>query len=231
MKKILTILLLFIGLNTYSQCACVWLDINGVIQCHLYSSCSNPNLAHCANRVTSGTMCPCTVYPTMNWNCGGCLSNGACWYNGTACDAANVCSYIALPVELIEFKVEKNEESNLITWETVSENNSSHFVIKHTLDGENFEVLLLLPAMQNSTTITKYEIRHFDYPQKINYYLLEQVDLNGDVKQYGLISVDNRPNSERAIKTINVLGQEVGPEYKGLVIRIFSDLTSEMILQ
>lgn len=233
---ILSLFLSIVSFFSYSQtsCACVWVDASGNLNCS-FGNCGGANWNNCYNQVSTPNLWQtgaCPNPPTTNcnpymWNTG---LNGSCWYQGAGCSGQAVCSYIiSLPIELIEFKAIFENGVNVLTWKTASENNSSHFNLLHTLDGETYQLVAVLPSSMNSTSIINYEARHLDYPHKINYYLLEQVDLNGDVKQYGPISVDNRPNEERAVRTINVLGQDVNSEYKGVVIRVFADGTSEMI--
>ena len=222
MKK-LTLLtaLLLITIKIHAQCACVWLDAAGVKRCQLYN-CSNPNLASCANKVTSGTLCPCQLWPGMNWNCGGCLSNGACWYNGNACNADQVCTYISLPVELIKFNVSNIEDENIITWSTATEYNSAYFALLYSSDGETFTDMVHLSGQGNSTELSEYDVRHVDYEREINYYKLIQVDIDGQKTEYGPISIDNRDNI-KLVRVINALGQEVDENAIGILFQIYSD--------
>jgi hypothetical protein len=210
-----------------SQCACVWKDANGNVQCHLYSNCSGPNLSDCAGKVTNGTMCPCEVYPGMNWNCGGCQSNGACWYNGTACDADLVCTYVFLPVELLNFSGYKDEDGNVLEWSTASENNSSHFIVETSSDGISFNLLAEIPASGNSNQIIKYKAIHVDHPGGVNYYRLSQFDIDGKYEVYDPIAIDNTIIYGDLIRIVNVMGQEVSGDYSGIKIFQYSNGSTE----
>ena len=211
---------------SFSQCACVWVDLNGDVQCYLYNNCSGPNLSNCASKVTGGTMCPCEVYPGMNWLCGGCQSNGACWYNGTSCDADMVCGYIALPVELISFSGYWDGYVNIIEWETASEINSSHFILQHSTDGINWNPVATLPGAGNTTQIQRYHTQHYNVEKLTNYYRLDQFDFDGEYKQYDVISIDNRTTEKKIMKIFNMMGQEVDINSKGLKVIIYDDGTS-----
>jgi hypothetical protein len=234
MKKLLFMFMMFLTSYSFTQCACVWKDINGNVQCELYTNCSGGqtgNLTICANKVTNGTMCPCEVFSGMNWNCGGCLSNGACFYNGNACDADMVCTYVFLPVELISFTGKEYSGVNIITWVTASENNSDKFNLQHSVDGYTFTTLISLPASGNSNELLTYTTYHNDPKHVINYYRLKQIDFNGDNKTYEIIAIDNRLKDMKIIKMVNMLGQEVDEYYKGVVILYYDDGTIDKKIQ
>lgn len=46
-------------------------------------------------------------------------------------------------------------------------------------------------------------------------------------KNYNMIYVDNREAKKDLVKTVNLMGQEVGPFYEGMVIDVYSDGTTE----
>lgn len=240
MKYIILFTLLTICNFLFSQgaasCACVWSDAQGNLNCSV-GNCGGANWTSCYNRVSTPnlwTSGQCPDPPTTNcnpytWNTS---LNGSCWYQGAGCSGTVVCQYVtALPVELVKFEASNYDGVNIISWTTASEINSSHFILSHTRDGETFEFSVILPAAFNSTKIINYHVDHSDYPSIINYYILEQVDVNGDVKRYGPISIDNREKEQMVINTVNVLGQIVDKNYEGLVIKMFLDGSSEMHFQ
>jgi hypothetical protein len=44
-----------------------------------------------------------------------------------------------------------------------------------------------------------------------------------------IIPIDNRSNIDKIIKRYNVMGQEVGPNTKGVIINVYEDGTTEKI--
>jgi hypothetical protein len=55
-------------------------------------------------------------------------------------------------------------------------------------------------------------------------YRLKQIDLNGTEKYYNTISIDNtRGEKETPWKITNMIGQEVGGNYRGIVIEYYND--------
>jgi hypothetical protein len=137
-----------------------------------------------------------------------------------------------LPIELTEFTGTKYSEYNVLKWQTASEHNNSHFILERTETG-NFtekDVINIITGAGNSTELLDYSFVDSDAPSVINYYRLTQVDYDGAFKQYGPIAIDNRPH-KFIVKTINLLGQEVTAEYRGIVINIYDDGTSVKTLQ
>lgn len=221
MRKLLFILFL-IPLFAVSQCACVWMDANGDMQCQIYSNCGNPNFQDCRNKVTSSSLwsANCPIPPGSSCNPGmyNTAANGACWYQGAGCNVGEVCAYvISLPVELVSFEGKNVNGVNVISWKTSSEHNSSHFRIEHSTDGKYFSQLIIVPAANNSTEIINYNMYHQDYENVINYYSLYQVDTDGKEKFYSTVAINNLVNSDKILKFTDVLGREISSYYTGIV--------------
>ncbi len=84
-----------------------------------------------------------------------------------------------LPVQLVSFSAFKENESVWLKWSAASEINSSHFIIEHSLNGNNFTQLGSVRATGNSTVQTDYRYEH-QWPAKgANYYRLKIVDRDG----------------------------------------------------
>jgi hypothetical protein len=65
----------------------------------------------------------------------------------------------------------------------------------------------------------------------IHYYKLRQFDFDGQNKVYGPISIDNTKKSKEIVKLINILGQEVNQDTKGLIFEVYEDGTMEKIIR
>lgn len=63
-----------------------------------------------------------------------------------------------------------------MNWNTVSETNNHHFIIKHSTDGINFSELAQVKALNKASD---YEYRHSNPNSGNNFYKLVQVDING----------------------------------------------------
>jgi hypothetical protein len=93
-----------------------------------------------------------------------------------------------LPVVLVSFSGNcENGQVNL-SWQTASEFNSSHFDIEKSRDGENWQVIETIPSAGNSNELLNYTA--YDQGTNVlNYYRLNQVDIDGANKVYDPIAV------------------------------------------
>ncbi|MBP7409309.1 MAG: T9SS type A sorting domain-containing protein [Flavobacteriales bacterium] len=84
-----------------------------------------------------------------------------------------------LPIELIDFQAFPVGDKVELQWSTASETNSDRFVVERSKDGAVFEPIGMVTAAGNSAQMNQYA--HLDrspYPG-LNYYRLQQVDLDG----------------------------------------------------
>ncbi len=93
-----------------------------------------------------------------------------------------------LGVELTKFNAVclESEKQIVVSWETASEINSSHFEIEQSSNGIDWYNLGQVTAAGNSASIKKYEFIQND-PRNINtsYFRLIQYDTDGQHKTYG----------------------------------------------
>ena len=129
---------------------------------------------------------------------------------------------VQLPIELKTFSGNNTHNKNTLTWVTLSETNNSHFILERSTDGKQWENIYQKQGMGNTTNTTEYTFYDRNFENEINYYRLTQVDFDGKSETFEIISIDNR-NDKEPIKTLNMLGQEVGKDYNGIVIHIYED--------
>ena len=93
-----------------------------------------------------------------------------------------------LPVELVSFNGACEDGVVNLSWQTASEFNSSHFDIEKSRDGESWQVIETIPSAGNSNELLNYTA--YDQVTNIlNYYRLNQVDIDGTNKRYNPIAV------------------------------------------
>ncbi len=136
---------------------------------------------------------------------------------------------ISLPVELIEFEGYPYQQYNVIKWATASEHNSSYFDLEMSLDGVFWETISIKEAAYNSNTEIKYSFIDYNL-NELTYYRLNQYDIDGQFKIYGPISVSKQIKDKKIVKYINLLGQEVDQQTKGLLLEIYDDGTIRKII-
>ena len=136
-------------------------------------------------------------------------------------------SFVVLPISLIMFDAKKQGQNNVVVWSTITEENCDYYTIEKTLDGTSYEIVGKMKGGGNSLSLLEYSLVDYDVRKTINYYRLKQTDTDGAEKISALVSVDNRENTGKVVvKTLNILGQEIDENYKGLVIVLFEDGTS-----
>ena len=84
-----------------------------------------------------------------------------------------------LPVELTKFEGKAKGTTNVLTWQTATERDASHFVIERSVNGnDEFKSVGTVKAAGNSTTLKDYTF-YDQEPLSNGYYRLKTVDLDG----------------------------------------------------
>lgn len=84
-----------------------------------------------------------------------------------------------LPIELISFRADYQQDKVRLSWVTANEINNEYFTIQHSMDGINFRDIEEINGAGNSTTIQSYFTFHRTPQSGINYYRLIQTDFDG----------------------------------------------------
>ncbi|KAI9459566.1 hypothetical protein F5148DRAFT_1287093, partial [Russula earlei] len=87
-----------------------------------------------------------------------------------------------LPVTLVSFQGQKQGSSNLLTWTTATEINSSDFELQRGIDGSTFTTLTVVASKAvngNSSTLLTYQSTDAKPLTTDNYYRLKLVDKDG----------------------------------------------------
>jgi hypothetical protein len=92
-----------------------------------------------------------------------------------------------LPVELIAFTSECNNEDVAVKWSTASEFNSQHYVLQVSEDGYDWSDLYVAEAAEFSNTVLDYTYVHQNAARTKQYYRLLQYDKDGAMKMYNTI--------------------------------------------
>ncbi len=142
------------------------------------------------------------------------------------------CVPVVLPVEMTGFHGAFSSNANRLSWSTESEENNDYFRVECTTtpaESTSWSLVDVIDGAGNSQSEINYSLNHYTYVRNaINYYRISQVDYNGQTRVYpDMIAVDNRQKSEKIVKVVNLLGQEVSESEKGLVIYVYDDGTTE----
>lgn len=112
-------------------------------------------------------------------------------YAGTQITNDNFdCAAAVVPVELLYFTGEAQEEDVLLEWETASEINNSHFEVERSTNGLEFIQIGIVEG--SGTTIEQQYYDFLDENPVIgkNYYRLRQVDFDGNFEYTNVVVVE-----------------------------------------
>lgn len=154
----------------------------------------------------------------------------------TASDATNNTSEFSncltfLPVEFGEFSGAKTVEGNLLTWNTVSEKDASHYKIERRLDDNLWIDLGRVEAVGNSSTNNDYHFVDRNPAQGTNYYRLLQFDFDGSMDQHEeIVRLSNSSEYETPIGIYNLLGQKISIDTKGVQVHVYDDGSTKRVI-
>jgi len=97
---------------------------------------------------------------------------------------------ISLPVELVNFSAICYDDGVLVSWRTASEYNTSHFNLEKSRNGIDWEIIHTEQAAGNSNQLITYGFTDKNVFNDVNYYRLNQYDLDGFYEQFGPISIN-----------------------------------------
>ena len=102
-------------------------------------------------------------------------------------------------------------------------------MLEKSLNGQDWSEIGTIAAAGQSENELTYTVYDKSYRKTINYYRLSQYDNDGEMKWSRDVTIDNTDKTKTWVKTVNIMGQEVPSDSKGLVIKIYSDGSSEKV--
>lgn len=95
-----------------------------------------------------------------------------------------------LPVTLISFSSQVQQNIIMLSWKTASEQNNDYFTLEKSNDGISWEVLGKVKGKRNSEILTEYQFPDYSAQPGVQYYRLSQTDLDGTSETFPVISQD-----------------------------------------
>jgi hypothetical protein len=136
-----------------------------------------------------------------------------------------------LPITLSHFSgtfIEGDAPSVELNWKTVSEQNNDFFTLWRSFNGNDWDPIQDIDGAENSNELTDYQ--HTDRKLPVRdfidftlYYKLSQTDLDGSTEFFPIISIQCKAPKTHVVKKTNLLGQDIDPNYKGIVIEIWNN--------
>ena len=126
------------------------------------------------------------------------IHNGTAWtaYNATTRDASNnfvltngisnvalneltlAAQLTPLPLAWLSFTATNQNQTALLKWATMQEQNTRNFTVQHSANGINWAGISLLPAKGSSNSTNNYNYVHSNPVTGINYYRILQNDMD-----------------------------------------------------
>jgi hypothetical protein len=101
-----------------------------------------------------------------------------------------ICLHIILPVDLLAFNAQLNDDKVDLFWTTASEINNDYFTVERSKNGITFEKVVEVDGAGNSSSVLHYSTVDETPLEDISYYRLKQTDLNGQYKYSNIVSVN-----------------------------------------
>jgi hypothetical protein len=108
-------------------------------------------------------------------------------------------STIILPIDLISFTGQCNNNKIDLDWSTGSETNNNYFTIERSDDGRGWEAVGTVKSQGNSTHVQKYSFAAEEANGAISYFRLKQTDIDGKDQYFSIIQVNNCTMNTRAV--------------------------------
>jgi hypothetical protein len=94
---------------------------------------------------------------------------------------------LVLPVELLSFSGAADGNKHILSWQTATEQNTSHFDIERSANARQFEKTGSMPAAGNSATVKDYRFTDETPMTGNNFYRLKMTDTDGSFKYSNVI--------------------------------------------
>lgn len=97
----------------------------------------------------------------------------------------------SLPLKMGELTATRQRNKIQLNWETLSEQNTSHFIIERSADGNRFTTLGQVTARGNSESKSTYQYLDAQPLTATNFYRLKMTDLDGAFTYSRVIAIKN----------------------------------------
>ncbi len=94
-----------------------------------------------------------------------------------------------MPINLISFDANAENDKVNIKWETLSEENNDYFAVEWSTDGVDFTELAKVNSLGYSREEAEYSYTHTNPAKGYNYYRLAQYDKDGRSQKFEVVSV------------------------------------------
>ena len=129
----------------------------------------------------------------------------------------------------VAYNSKKNDV--VLEWETYYETNNSHFQVERKTGDANWASIDVISAALNGTITNFYRLVDENLANGQYYYRVVQFDIDGTKTTFNSKAIQIGDESSFIIGKYNLLGQTVNESYKGIVVVLYNNGTSEKIFQ
>jgi len=115
-----------------------------------------------------------TTYNVQITDGSGCIGSGSYTITNATCG-------VVLPIKLLSFTAQKEQDKVALNWSTISELNSNYFIIQRSGDDSKWQDIGTVKSHNNSNTLQSYSFDDGAPLIGANYYRLKQVDMDGKI--------------------------------------------------
>ncbi|NQY09613.1 MAG: T9SS type A sorting domain-containing protein [Flavobacteriales bacterium] len=94
-----------------------------------------------------------------------------------------------LPIELLSFSAEPENEEVNVSWTTATETNNDYFSIERSKDGINWELIVMVDGETRSQANLSYEYTDYNPYSGTSYYRISQTDLDGTSETFDPVAI------------------------------------------
>jgi len=107
-----------------------------------------------------------------------------------------------LPIQLLSFTAQCQEQDVVIEWSTASEENNDYFTLLRSEDAEHYEEIAQISGAGNSNEILNYSYNDWNAANGSYYYMLKQTDYNGKSETFAPVHVNCSQEKEVSLKIL-----------------------------
>lgn len=151
-------------------------------------------------------------------------NNGTFFVNPGSCSSSCI---TVLGISLSEFTASNKVDGNIISWKTLNDRNINYYLLEHSTDGLNWDIIRNEPVKSNLSN--EYNYTHKNFLAGTNYYRLMQIGNEGNSEVSEIIYIKN--TIKRVVGQVNLIGQPVDEYYRGVIIIQYEDGSTEKVLR
>jgi len=138
---------------------------------------------------------------------------------------------VLLPIELVYFNLQREDNKVNINWQTATELNNDYFTIERSHNGYDYESIGTMLGAGNSSNQISYTFTDNDPINGISYYRLMQTDYNGDYEIFNPASISFEQSSYFLLEqNVSIYPNPIQSGNDVLKIDIEGEFNSEIVM-